>query len=67
MATSNKTGFPLFGYEQELRQTILRTFEDFVKCCLLVQYNTTQEREDQQSLIADKSIAELVVPKLEQL
>ena len=34
---------------------------------LLVQYNTKQERGEQQPWIAEKPIAELVAPQLEQL
>jgi len=62
--TCTKTSFPLFGHEQELRKTVLGTFEDAVKSYLLVQNNTKQERGDQQSSIAKKSIAELVAPQL---
>ena len=46
MPTHTKTSFPLFGYEQELRQTVLPTFEDVVKSHPLVQHNTKQERGD---------------------
>ncbi len=62
-----KRSYPLFGHEQELRQTVLETFEDAVKSYLLVQNNTKQERGDQQPSIAEKSIAELVALQLEQL
>jgi len=65
MATRTKTRFPLFGYEQELRQTVLPTFEDIMKSYLLVQHNTKQDRGDQQPLIAEKSVAEL--PQIKQL
>jgi len=34
MPTRTKTSASLFGYEQELRQTILPTFEDAVKSYL---------------------------------
>jgi len=59
MPTSIKTSFSLFGYEQELRQTVLPTLEDVVKFYLLVQHNTKQERADQQPSIAEKSVTEL--------
>src|SRR6218665_4188727 len=65
--TCTKTSFPLFDYEQELRQTILPTFKEAVKSYLLVQYNTKQERGEQQPSIAEKSISEVVAPQLEQL
>src|SRR6218665_372489 len=65
--TCTKISYPLFGQEQELRQTVLETFEDAVKSYLLVQNNTKQERGDKQPSIAEKSIAELVAPQLEQL
>ena len=44
MPTSIKTSFSLFGYEQELRQTVLPTLEDVVKFYLLVKRNTKQQR-----------------------
>jgi len=50
-----------------LRQTVLETFEDAVKSYLLVQNNTKQELGDKQPSIAEKSIAELVAPHLDQL
>jgi len=54
MPTRTKTSFPLFGYEQELGQTVLPTFEDVVKSYLLVQHNTKREPADQQPPIAEK-------------
>ena len=51
----------------KLRKTVLETFEDTVKSYLLVQNNTKQELGNKQPSIAEKSIAELVVPQLEQL
>ena len=65
--TRTRTSFPLFGYEQEFRQTVLPTFQDVVKSYLLAQHNTKQKRADQQSSIAEKSITELGAPQLEQL
>jgi len=65
MSTRTKTNFPLFDYGQELRQTVLPTFEDVVKYYLLVQHNIKQERKGQQPPIAE--IAELVERQLEQL
>ena len=63
-----KQSYTLFGHEQELRQTVLETFEDTVKS-YLVQNNTKQELGDKQPSIAEKSIAELhvVAPQLEHL
>ena len=63
--TFTKISFPLFGHEQELRQTVLEVFEDAVKSYLRVQYNTKQECGDQQPSIDKKSIVELVAPQLE--
>jgi len=67
MPTRTKTSFPLFYYEQELRQTVLPTFEDVMKSYLLVQHNTKHEREYQQPSMAEKSITELGAPQLNQL
>src|SRR6218665_4131696 len=55
--------FNYFGYEQEIRQAALPTFEGSVKFYLLVQYNTKQERGDQQPSIAEKSSAQLAARK----
>src|SRR6218665_1117054 len=65
--TCTKTSFPLFGYEQELRQSILPTVKEAVKSYLLVLYDTKQERGEQQPTIAEKSIAEVIASQLEQL
>ena len=46
MPTRIKRSFQLLGYEQELRQSALPTFEDVVKSYLLVQHNTKQECGD---------------------
>jgi len=62
-----KTSFPLFGYENNLGQTVLPTFEYGVKSYLLVQHNTKQEPADQQPSIAEKSVTELDAPQLGQL
>jgi len=65
MPTHTKTNFPLYGYEQYWCQSVLPTFEDVVKS--YPQYSTKEERGDQQPSIAEKLIAELVAPQLEQL
>ena len=57
MPTRTETNFQLLGHEQELRQTILPTFEDVLKCYILIQHNTKQERDGQQSSIAENLIA----------